>query len=361
MRKRCVVCIAVAFLTACSQASPTDRPEGSSGEPGATDPSPVDTSSEPESPKAEPGTVDITFDYGPGTFNLLAPASQLAELSAYRSTLIMSFTGTESGQPSEWSNTYEMITSGDPAARQLTFTSPSGDGQDASVPVYRAEIAGTAYEKRGEAGCTSAGIFDGDSLARWEPATFLPGVTGAVESGRETVNGVPAVRYDFDERAFGSLPEATSTGQMWVASDGGYVVRYTLTTLGAAEYFGEASEGTLTFDYQLTDVNSAPTMALPSDCADGATDAPLLSDAVDVVRAPGLVSYTTSSTAEEAVAFYQDQLTAQGWNPVGDPTVGEIGTVQTFQRAPDELSVVVRGGDAGTTVRLVSGFIPPDE
>lgn len=356
-----MLCIAVAGLTACSQSAPTDRSAGSSAEPRATDPSPVDASSDPESPTGEPGTVDIVFDYGPGTFNLLAPASQLAELSAYRSTLIMSFTGTESGQTSEWSNTYEMITSGDPAARQLTYTSPTGDGQDASVLVYRAEIGGIAYEKRGETGCMSGGIFTGDSLARWEPATFLPGVTGAVESGRETVNGVPAVRYDFDERAFGSLPEATSTGQMWVASDGGFVVRYTLTTIGASQYFGDGSEGTLTFDYQLTDVANAPPMALPPDCADGATDAPLLPDAADVVRVPGLVSYTTASTANEAVAFYQDQLTAQGWNPVEDPTVGEIGTVQTFQRAPNELVVVVRDGNAGTTVRLVSGFIPPDE
>ena len=272
----------------------------------------------------------------------------------------MSFTGTESGQPSQWSNTYEMITTGDPIARQVTFTSQSGEGQDASVPVYRAQTGGMAYEKRGEAGCTSGAIFAGDSLALWEPAAFLPGVTGAVESGSETVNGVPAIRYDFDQRAFGSLPEATSTGQMWVSSDGGYVVRYTLTTVGAAEYFGDASEGTLTFDYQVTDVNTPAPIALPPDCADGATDAPLLPDAANVVRVPGLVSYTTASTAEEAVAFYQNQLTALGWKPVADPTVGEIATVQTFQRAPDELSVVVRGGDAGTTVRLVVGLIQPD-
>ena len=59
-----------------------------------------------------PGEADITFDYGPGTFNLLAPVSRLSDLAAYRSTLIMSFTGTEAGEPSEWSNTYEMITTG---------------------------------------------------------------------------------------------------------------------------------------------------------------------------------------------------------------------------------------------------------
>lgn len=307
-----------------------------------------------------PGEADITFDYGPGTFNLLAPVSRLSDLAAYRSTLTMSFTGTEAGEPSEWSNTYEMITTGDPAARQLTFTSPSGDGQDAAVLVYRAETGGMAFEKRGEGACTSGAIFAGDPLSLWEPASFLPGVTGAVESGTETVNGVPATRYDFDQRAFGALPEATSAGQMWVASDGGYVVRYTLTTVGADEYFGDENEGTLTFDYQVTDVNSAQPIEMPPDCAVGDSDAPLLPDAATVVRVPGLVSYTTAATVEDVVVFYLDQLTALGWQAVTEPTVGENATVQTFQRDRDELSLVVGSGEADTTVRLVFGLIEPE-
>ena len=113
----------------------------------------------------------------------------------------------------------------EPAARQLTLSTTSDGAQPDQV--YRAEAGGVAYERRGEDACTAAAVYEPDSLAvRWEPASFLAGVRAAEEAGAETVNDVAAVHYTFDERAFGSLPPADSTGEMWVAADGAYVVRY---------------------------------------------------------------------------------------------------------------------------------------
>jgi hypothetical protein len=349
------------LLAACSPPSPTQTPAGSapgvSGAPASEAPNP---NSSPNA-DASPGTADIAFDYGPGTFNFLAPASGLSDLNSYRSTLTMSFAGNEGGKPSQWTNTYVMLVTGERAARQLTFSDLSADGADTAAPVYRAELSGIAYEKHGDAACTSSAVFAADSLAqRWEPASFLPGVTGAVESGTETVDGVVATRYDFDQRAFGSLPESTSSGQMWVAKDGGYIVRYELTTNGSAEYFGEGSDGTLTLEYELTDVNAAPAIALPEDCATDTPDAPLLPDATDVLRAPTLVSYTSASRPDEAIAFYHDQLTSLDWISIADPTVGDIATVETFRRGADQVSVVVGMGDAGTSIRLVFEPIPQE-
>ncbi len=45
--------------------------------------------------------------------------------------------------------------------------------------------------------------------------------------------------------AFGQFCLAQSTGEMWVASDGGYIVKYLVTTKGDANYFGEGIDGTL--------------------------------------------------------------------------------------------------------------------
>lgn len=350
------------LMAACGSASPTDRPTGSgpvpgssvagSIAPGATDSSPGSTSAAP-SPNASPGTADIDFDYGPGTFNYTAPVSRLSDLESYVSTLTLSFSGTEAGQPSEWSNTYTMLSAREPAARQLTFEAASDDGDQATVPVYRAELNGVSYERRGDAACRSAEVFAADALGeRWEPATFLPGVTHAVESGTETVNGVAATRYDFDQRAFGSLPESASTGQIWIASDTGFVVRYLLTTTAGLEYFGEGNEGTLKLDYEVTDVNAAPAIELPPGCAEQDTDAPMLPGATDVVRAPDYVSYRTASSVDEAVAFYHDQLTALGWKSLSEPSVAETATIETFQRDAEQLLVIVSATDAGTTVRL---------
>jgi hypothetical protein len=344
--------IAIAILAgACAPASSTDRPTGSA--PGATDSSPGSTSVASSNPNASPGTADIDFDYGPGTFNYLAPVSRLSGLQSYTSTLTLSFSGTEAGQLSEWSNTYTMVSVREPAARQLTFEAPSDEADEATVAVYRAEINGLSYERRGDAACRTSAVFAADALAeRWEPATFLPGITGATESGTETVNGVAATRYDFDQRAFGSLPESASTGQIWIASEGGFVVRYLLTTTAGAEYFGDGSEGTLEVDYEVTDVNAAPAIALPAECSEQLPDAPMLPGATDVVGAADYVSYTTASSVDEAVAFYHDQLTALGWTSLSEPSVAETATIETFQRDGEQLLVIVSATDAGTAVRL---------
>jgi hypothetical protein len=345
---------AVLFVAACSSAAPTDNPTSLTPAPGSTpavtaEPGATD---EPGGPNANPG-IDIEWDYGPGTYEFPAPASGLSNLDSYRSTLVISFAGTEAGQPSQWSNTYEMIAFAAGAERQLTLAAAGDQGEGAATPIYRAELNGVAYERDADAACTTASIHEPDSLAlRWEPASFLSGVTGAVETGVEDVNGLAATRYTFDQRAFGPLPASESTGEMWIASDGGYLVRYLLTTIGTAEYFGEGNEGTLTFDYQLNDVNAAPAIDLPADCVADAVDAPLLPDAADVARVPGLLSYTTASTPEEVTAFYQEELTALGWEPTVDPTVSETTTIQNFTRDGEQLAVLVTVDEAGSSVLL---------
>ena len=161
----------------------------------------------------------------------------------------------------------------------------------------------------------------GDSLAeRLEPAGFLTGVIGAEAAGSETVNGA-ADHYTFDERALGQLGLAKSTGELWVASNGGYIVRYKVATKGTAVYFGEGIEGTLTWDYELTGVNQPVAVELPKGCPAGMVNAPLLPGATAVRRVPGLLSYSTSTGLAAAAAFYQKQIPLLGWKLTGDPDV----------------------------------------
>ena len=299
---------------------------------------------------------DVTF--GPGAFDFLAPATGLAELASYKATLGLSFVGTEAGQPSQWSKTYVMLSVLEPLARQLTVESA---GQLAEAePVFMAEAAGTAYERLGANACSAAVLDPAYLLAeQMEPASFLTGVFGAEAAGDEVVGGVTARRYTFDERALGELGVAESTGELWVAADGGYLLQYRLATTGGADYFGEGIEGTLTWDYALTEVNQPLTLALPADCPAGMLDAPLMPAAVDVLSEPGLVSYTTSATPAEVAAFYQAQLPELGWQPVDDGVVVENLALQEFNRAEHQLTLMVLAGTAGTDVTLVVGSVVP--
>ncbi|MFA5873700.1 MAG: hypothetical protein WC832_07015 [Anaerolineales bacterium] len=299
-----------------------------------------------------PLTVEVVF--GPGSLNLTEPAAGLSDLSGYKATLILSFDGTQAGQSQQWSRTYVMLASQEPAARRLTIEK-AGDISDPNQ-VFMAEVDGAAYERRGENACTASVIQEGSSLAeRWEPAGFLTGVIGAEEAGSETVNGVAASHYTFDERAFGQLGVAKSTGEIWVASDGGYIVRYRVATEGNADYFGEDTEGTITWDYELTDVNQPVTFELPEDCPAGMVNAPLLPDAAVVVNMPGVLTYDTSSSLAEAGAFYQKQIPDLGWELLGEPSISDSMVLLDYTQGDKTMTVIITTGDAGTKVHIVLG------
>jgi hypothetical protein len=260
--------------------------------------------------------------FGSGPFNLFTPIEGLSDLSSYRATLSVSFDGTNSGQPEQWSRVYTLLVTQSPSARQLTIDNPEDDdGQ-----VYMAEVNNISYERRDGSNCFANPVeAEGAFAEQWELAGFLDSVMGADEAGAETVNDVDTNHYTFDESAQGASGIADSTGELWVASDGGYLVRYTLTTTGSADYFGEGIEGTMTWDYELTDVNQPVVIEIPEDCPPPLLNVPVMPDASDVFQMPGSMSYTTSSTVQEVAAFYEEQA-ASGGQPANPPLITESST-----------------------------------
>jgi hypothetical protein len=299
-----------------------------------------------QSPEASTPS-EITF--GPGSFDLFDPAAGLPELSGYRATLTLSFNGTRDGQPDQWTRTYEMLTSQDPLARQLTI-----EGSEvAPAEQWMAEVGGVLYELNEQGGCIASLSPEGGLLAQqWEPASFLSGVIGAEEAGADTASGVPAKHYTFDQRALGQDGLTESTGEVWVA-EAGYVVKYLLTTQGDAKYFGEGIEGTLTHDYNLTEIDQPAAIELREDCPPGLIDAPIMSDAQNIEQLPSVTLFSTSSSIEEVIAFYQQQLPGMGWQASGEPVLTENFGVLELTQGDQRLSVIASPGEDGTSVRLL--------
>lgn len=270
------------------------------------------TSTGPE-PTQEAIEVDVAL--GPGSFDLTDTRIGLDELSTYKATLTVSFDGTKDEQPHQWSSTYEVLYTKEPVARQVTIQQ-TGDRseEEPELPALMAEKDGAAYEIGADGSCT-ASVFDPQNplMGLLDPAGLLTVVFGAEEAGQETVNGVAAAHYTFDERALVQNGRNKSTGEMWVASEGGFIVRYLVTTMGNADYFGGGMEGVLTRDYQLTEINQPLTIELPADCPPGLVNAPLLSDASNVMSLPGLLAYDTGISVLEARAFYEQELSRLGW------------------------------------------------
>ncbi len=314
---------------------------------------PTDSPSETATPESIPEelTIEQEVTYGPGPFDYTDTKAGLAELPSYQAVLTIMFDGTRKGQPEKWSKTYTMLATKDPLARQLTIERINDSSN--LDPVFMAELNGLAYERRGEDACNATTLQEGNSLAeRLEPASFLTYVIGADEAGSETVNGVTANHYTFDQRALGEEDLTEATGELWVASEGNYIVKYLLTRKGTADYFGEGIEGTLSLDYQLADPTQPVTIQLPQDCPPGMVDAPLLPDADSVETVPGSLSYTTSTSLTRAAAFYQEEIPKLGWAPEGTPEVAESAALLTYKKDGQTVTVILFTTDSMTTVQI---------
>lgn len=342
---------------------PTQAPVGSTSAPGKSTQTPAGAATVAATEASVQPTALAEALFGPGPFNLADPQAGLADLDSYQATLTISFDGTHDGASQKWSKTYTMLTARHPAGRQLTIAK-KGDLADAA-PVLMVEAAGVAYELLGEQGCVASVLEADHSPARQlEPAGLLTGVLGADEAGQETVNEVDAKHYTFDERALGQLGIAKSSGELWLASNGGYLVRYVSSTTGDANFFGAGIEGTLTWDYELTGINQPAAIAAPKSCPAGLIDVPQLPDAADVQSTPGLLTFSTASSLADTTAFYLDQLPGQGWKLAGDPAA--IGTpapdqkasVLNFNKDNQQLTVIISAGENATRVRIVQSTAP---
>lgn len=297
-----------------------------------------------------PDAMEVKEVIGPGSFHFPDPMAGLADLAGYTATITRSFDGTEGGQAWQWSSTLVLIYSKEPAARELSIetTAELAEGE----PKLVAEMNGVAYQIGADGTCGTTVFDSANSLIDWQdPTASLTGVIGAEQAGHETVNGVEADHYTFDERALGETG-IKSSGELWVASQGGYIVRYLLTTTGGGDYFGEGIEGKLSVDYELTNINQPVDIPVPEGCSQGMVDAPRLADASNITSGPGFLKYESASSVAEAAAFYQEQLPTLGWTPLGDPDLRDTFVSLAFTKGEQMLSVVITQSENGIIITM---------
>jgi hypothetical protein len=302
--------------------------------------------------EAEPEVLEVDLVLGPGNFDLTDPLVGLDELASYKATLTVIFDGSQDGQPYQWSSTYILLNTKEPQARLLTIEN-SGDLAPAE-PDFMAEADGAAYETDPEGNCSADRIDVENSRIDWQnPAGLLDGLLGAEEAGQETMNEVAADHYTFDERALREYGFSETDGEIWVATDGGYLLKYQRATTGNVDYFHNGIEGTVTWDYQLTEIDQPLELVFPEGCR---VDAPLMADAFDVLNLPGWLLFNTASSVADTAAFYQEQLPALGWTLTLQPIIAETAIFEYIQ-GEQTLSLIISPGGAGTRVDISLGTV----
>jgi len=329
------VTVSFLVLTACQLTQIIPRPAGTQSTSQAAD-----------------GATSPAVAFGPGSLRLVDPTAGLGDLASYKATLTISFDGTRDKQTSQWSHTYVMLANQENAAHQITTEAVGGT----PAPIFMLEMNGVSYEVDAEKNCSASTTEADRSLAaEWEPAGFLSGLIGAEAAGSETINGVGTDHYTFDESALGQTGFSKSTGQVWVATDGGMVVKYLLTTTAGEDYFGKGIEGAQTWEYNLTDINQPVLIELPAGCPAGLVEAPLMPAAQDIRQLPGVTIYTIAGSLQDVFTFYQEQLPALGWVAMSEPVGGDMSQSAIFVLEDQQLTVIGVSTENGSEVRLLLG------
>lgn len=189
-----------------------------------------------------------------------------------------------------------------------------------------------------------AGSGEGMEGSVIEPWDFFGSMSNAklVKKG-ETINGILTDHYQVDEKTAGLSGITSGTGDVWVAQDGKYTVKYSGKFSGKGALFAaEMTDGTISWNYDLTDVNKVNAITPPADCKKPGTTLPLPDDATEKSSIIGMTMFKTKMDVPAVMAFYKTKLAALGYKVSSENTLGGVGTLTMTK---DKLSATIMVSD----------------
>ena len=283
------------------------------------------------------------------------PQAGLASLDNYTGTLTISFSGTVNGQDMESVETYAQ--SAWPALDAKFFTIDALDETGLPQYIVAGNVGEAHYDQIGRD--VPCGVWWGQAASvsggsEFRVTDILDPVGAAKLVGEESVEEISTKHYSFDGASVGLPEDVEATGDVWIADDGGYVVKYVLQISGADSYFGEGRQGTQKFEYLLSDVNTNPQVVYPEGCEPVLTEVPATEDAAEIIRLPGVLDYFSNSTLDAITSFYIDFFESGGWATVGDfrPESGPATVIFAQQDSGDVAFLSVSPEDGTMSVNV---------
>ncbi len=305
-------------------------------------------------PGNEGGADEQPADVDLAAYFLPDPAVGLDSLQGYAQTLSISFNGTEDGEPVEYTDTYYQVSNRETHTQftymDITYT----DGSREQIVFGN---AGEAYYSKSEGEkCHVSWGERATGVEPFFPADLLSPLLGAQEDGVEEVSGVQTRRYTFDAVSLGYPSSTRVEGQVWLAIDGGYVVKYSMHIQDEGAFFGEGVRGEQVTEYVLDQINAVSGPELPEGCLPVLTDMPAMPDATEVQRLPQVLAYTSPSDMSQIQSFYEQRLQDLGWAlSVTHPYPADA-TVLVFLHTEDSriayVTLQAAGTDTWVTVKV---------
>lgn len=285
------------------------------------------------------------------SISLTDVSTGLAGLKSYHASLVQSVAGSLDGKPYDRETRYDLTR----LSGQIDFIREI-DGKDEPQPYFRIMTDGKAVSRwvSADESCRGTG---GDAVKGeiLEPASLLLPITSGVRVGSETVNKIPAIHYTFDEGGLQlSDPKPSVQGEVWIAEQGGYVVKYSMKAAAPSKLTGKGYEVERGFEYELSEVDSIESIDLPEVCRRVPVDIPAMPDAVDVSLGNGSLSFTTPSSGSDVIDFYLEELKTLGWTTNQKiPSALKFPYAVTFVKENQELTLNLDAATVSTMEVLI--------
>lgn len=366
MKKSWIVCLVVAVaavsLAACggtptppptAQATATTTKASQSQAPTATTPpQKAAAAPSPTAPAARPPTATPVDD----VLTLTNRAEGLDALKSYRMRWQAQWSTTEGGKSEkgtwDWIEEY----SASPQAVHWVWKMTDASGASAGQ-MEQWQIGDTIYMVTTDQGTSTCMSFSGTdnqvTKGVFSPSS-LGSLSGAKYVGAETINGVRTKHYRYSEQNAALVGFSKVTGDVWVAVEGGYVVKDTISWEGSAGPFaaGSQGKGEGSWAWELSDVNKPITIKPPENCGGAARDLPVMPNAIDKTVMGDLISYTTPSKPADVIAFYRTEMAKAGWQVESESTGTPGFATLEFSKSGEEASVTIVASDQTTTVMI---------
>lgn len=330
------------------------------------------TAEEPEeemSAETEVSVADIQF-------------TSLDELTSYRYVMEMEITATDStGEETTQSVQMELAVSSDPPATSMIMTAEGTEEIEDMGEMQFVQIEDTSYINMAGMGCVALPADDNAAMSTDEltdgfsPEAITEDLENVSFEGEETINGIDVLHYSYDESAL-TAEEAigitSMTGDIYVAKEGGYMVRSVMEAIGDSKFMVGFAEGDVQVETAVTkvemnliDVNEAVEILPPEACEGqeaGGSDWPMMDDASEVASFGGIVSYTTEATAEDTIEFYNGAMDELGFalDENGSFTAPGSGLL-TYVNIDDESVTVTIAQDADSGLTTVTILTDAEE
>ncbi|RME81881.1 MAG: hypothetical protein D6775_12490, partial [Caldilineae bacterium] len=268
---------------------------------------------------------------------------------------------------------------GDMAMRVSGFDTAAGEGQPevpSEVAIYA--VGTNMLMKLGEEWVTAPR--EGDEVDQLpaifsRPDELVTDLQDFKNEGEETVNGIDVVHYSFDQAPFLdmllgleqgldlSAADIRILGDIWVATDGNYVVKFAWSLEGkdvpdTDEEGNEVlTDVSIRWVFELTEVNTLDAITLPEDApTPGAIEVPGFAPGEFPIPPNttvegsfgGMISLQSELSQEEVTAFYDEHLAALGWTK-------QEGFMPSWTKGDVTINVITAPGDGGGTNIMIMG------